>query len=225
MKKTIGIIGGMGPMATADLFSKIIKNTPAKTDQEHLHILIDNNTSIPDRTSALLNGSESPLPELIKSGNRLITAGADFLIMPCNTAHGFFAPLQKALSVPVLNMIELTMKYLDGAGIHCAGLLATSGTIETGIYQSYAKNINLLVPDNYGQKALMDMIYNGIKAGIEEYDASDVQKCAEDLISKGAETLILGCTELPLAYIQYHLKFPITDPTLILARSAIEYAI
>ena len=86
-KKTIGIIGGMGPLATADLFEKIVGHTKAACDQEHLHVVIDSNTNIPDRTAALLHGGADPLPELTGSARRLEAMGADVLIMPCNTAQ------------------------------------------------------------------------------------------------------------------------------------------
>lgn len=225
MKKTVGIIGGMGPMATADLFKKIIMNTPASKDQEHLHVLIDNNTNIPDRTAALLEGAESPLPQLKESADRLANAGAEFLIMPCNTAHGFYEPLSAYAKIPVLNMIDLTMKALKKDGISCAALFATTGTIRTGIYQKYAGDIELLLPDEEEQDALMDMIYGGVKAGKTDFDASKVQKAAERLQKAGAQAIILGCTELPLAYEQYGLDFANVDPTLVLAKGAVAYAL
>ena len=112
MKKTIGIIGGMGPLATADLFTKIINLTKASKDSDHIHILIDNNPKIPDRTSAILYGTESPLPYLIESANRLVSAGADFLIIPCITSHGFYDELSDNVSIPILNIAEETAKYL-----------------------------------------------------------------------------------------------------------------
>lgn len=225
MKKTLGIIGGMGPMATADLFKKVIQNTPASRDQDHLHVLIDNNTNIPDRTAALLEGAESPLPQLIASADRLADAGAEFLIMPCNTAHGFYEPLQEHARVPVLNMIELTIKQLQASGISCAALFATTGTIRTGIYQKYAGTVKLLLPSEEEQAALMGMIYQGVKAGVSDYPAGDVQRAAERLLAEGAQAVILGCTELPLAYEAYGLRFPAVDPTLVLAKAAVSFAL
>ena len=225
MKKTVGIIGGMGPMATADLFRKIIENTPASCDQEHVHVLIDSNTNIPDRTKALLGGGESPLPEMLRSAERLTAAGADCLIMPCNTAHGFLEPLQAQCRIPVLNMIALTRESLKRQGITCAALLATSGTVRTGVYTKYFGDIRLLTPEPDEQERVMDMIYGGVKAGVKNYDASDVQRTAERLLAAGAQTVILGCTELPLAMELYGLDFPSTDPTLELAKGAIRFAL
>ena len=111
MKKTIGIIGGMGPMATVDLMKKVILATDAREDQEHIPILVDNNTNIPDRTAAILGEGEDPLPELLKSEDRLTDAGADFLIMGCNTAHYFLPLMLPNLRIPVINMIEETAAF------------------------------------------------------------------------------------------------------------------
>lgn len=224
MKKTIGIIGGMGPLATVDLFGKIVKNTPAKKDQDHIRVVIDNNTDIPDRTAALLEGGADPAPQMIKSVERLVAGGADVLIMPCNTAHGFLERVREASPVPVLNMIQLTCQALKKRGITRAGLLATTGTIRTGIYPKYFDGVELLLPEEGEQAAVMDMIYGGVKAGVMDYDASAVQKTAEHLLERGAQTIILGCTELPLAMELYALDFPSTDPTLELALGAIAFA-
>ena len=225
-KKAIGIIGGMGPLATADLFEKIILHTRASCDQEHLRVYIDSNTSIPDRTVALLCGGADPTPELVSSARGLEAQGADVLIMPCNTAHNFYDAVQAAVSVPVLHMIRLTARALTDRGVRTAGLLATDGTVRTGIYQrTFAgTGVELLVPEEGGQRAIMDMIYQGVKAGRRDYDAASARRAMESLMRRGAETLILGCTELPLAVKLYGLEFPVTDPTLELALGAIRFA-
>lgn len=225
-KKKIGIIGGMGPLATADLFEKIILHTRASSDQEHLRVLIDSNTNIPDRTAALLHGGADPVPELTASARGLERMGADLLVMPCNTAHNFYDAVQAAVGVPVLHMIRLTAQALRQRGVRTAGLLATDGTIETGIYQrTFAgTGIRLLTPSSGEQRAIMDMIYQGVKAGRMDYDASQARRAMEALLRQGAETLILGCTELPLAVKLYRLDYPATDPTLELALAAIRQA-
>ena len=225
-KKTIGILGGMGPLATADLFEKIIAHTRAARDQEHLRVLIDSNTRIQDRTAAILQGGEDPAPELRSSARGLERQGAELLIMPCNTAHYFYDAVQSSVSIPVLHMIRIMVQALRRKGIQQAGLLATDGTIQTGIYQKCFENsgISLLTPDPAGQKALMDMIYQGVKAGRRTYGSGPVRQTMDDLLHQGAETLILGCTELPLAVRLYHLDFPTSDPTLELALEAIRQA-
>lgn len=225
-KKTIGIIGGMGPLATADLFEKIVGHTKAVCDQEHLHVVIDSNTNIPDRTAALLHGGADPLPELVKSAGRLEKMGADVLIMPCNTAHNYYDGIAAAVSVPVLHMVRLTAQALVERGVKKAGLLATDGTVRTGIYQkSFAgSGVELLTPDEAGQRAVMEMIYQGVKAGDMAFDARPARQAMERLLAAGAEVLILGCTELPLAITQYGIRLPATDPTLELALAAIRQA-
>lgn len=225
-KKTIGIIGGMGPLATADLFEKIVGHTKAACDQEHLHVVIDSNTNIPDRTAALLHGGADPLPELVKSAGRLEKMGADVLIMPCNTAHNYYDGIAAAVSVPVLHMVRLTAQALVERGVKKAGLLATDGTVRTGIYQkSFAgSGVELLTPDEVGQRAVMEMIYQGVKAGDMAFDAQPARQAMERLLAAGAEVLILGCTELPLAVKLYGIALPAVDPTLELALEAIRFA-
>lgn len=225
-KKTIGIIGGMGPLATADLFRKIVIHTRAACDQDHLHVIIDNNTAIPDRTAALLQGGEDPLPQMQKSARMLEFDGADCLIMPCNTAHCFHAQVQSSVHIPLLNMLELTCQEMQRRGIRKAGLLATNGTVQTGVYAAVAEKfgLTLLTPDEAGQQAVMDMIYRGVKAGAAVYDTAAVEAAVCRLQQQGAETMILGCTELPLAVELYHLNFPAIDPTLELAKGAIRFA-
>lgn len=225
-KKTIGIIGGMGPLATADLFKKIVFNTKATTDQEHIRILIDNNTEIPDRTEAIINNGKNPVPQLTKSALLLWTMGAQILVMPCNTAHHFRSEVQKSVDIPILSMIEITGESLLKKGIKTAGLLATEGTIKSGIYQDvFVKmGIEIILPDKDEQIVITDLIYNGVKAGKNDYDVTIVKDVMKNMIKRGAETLVLGCTELPVAVDMYKLNYNVCDPTLELARGAIKAA-
>ena len=222
-KTIIGIIGGMGPLATADLFKKIILNTQADKDQDHLRILIDNNTDIPDRTAAILYGGEDPRPQLVHSAKTLSAMGAQILVMPCNTAHYFYNDIQKNVDVPVLSMIELTQKALTKRGIRTVGLLATEGTIRSGIYQKVLADagVEVVTPSDEEQVAITNLIYRGVKAGDYGYDTTDAQAVMERLLERGAEILILGCTELPLAMEMYDLDFATCDPTMELARGVI----
>ena len=157
-KKVIGILGGMGPLATADLFQKITLHTVAACDQAHPRVCIDSNTDIADRTAALLHGGEDPVPEMIKSAKRLESIGADFLIMPCNTAHSYYEQVCEAVTIPVLHMIALTRDALKARGVKCAGLLATDGTVQTGIYQRTFEQsgVELLTPDSAADQARGD---------------------------------------------------------------------
>ena len=224
--KIIGVIGGMGPLATVDLYRKIVEHTDADCDQAHVRTIIDSNTNIPDRTAALLSGGESPVRELQSSVRLLEQAGAQVLVMPCHTAHCFYDDVQDSASVPVLNMIELTVQELKRQGARRVGLLATDGAVQSGIYQRHfdGSGIELLLPDAEGQAALMDMIYSSVKAGCAEYDTTAVRAALDRLMDAGAQTLILGCTELPPAFEMYDLSYPSLDPTLILAIAAITAA-
>lgn len=224
-KKTIGILGGMGPLATVDLFRKITVHTDAKSDQEHPRVVIDSNTDIADRTEALLHGGADPTPEMIKSAQHLERIGADVLIMPCNTAHCFYDAVAASVHIPMLHMIALTCDALRERGVKRAGLLATDGTVQTGIYRrTFAgSGVELLEPVGSDQRAVMDVIYNGVKAGDLAHDVGPFRAACESLLAAGAQALVLGCTELPLAFSLYHLDYPAVDPTLELALGALRF--
>ena len=220
-RKVIGIIGGMGPMATADLFTKIIQSTVAKTDQEHLHVLIDNNTDIPDRTACILEGSDAPLGPMVESARRLVDQGADLLIIPCNTAHYFHPGLQVAVDVPVLNMPEISAQYCAEKGYSCVALLSTAGTVRAQIYEPYFEklDIRLLHPSRVGIDNLMYLIYDEIKAGRTPHPERLYPEIMA-LEEQGAQAFLLACTELPLAFHDGG-RIPFIDPTLLLARAAV----
>ena len=226
-KKTIGILGGMGPLATADLFQKITLLTEAETDRDHIRVYIDSNANIPDRTAAILSNGPDPVPEMASALRNLEACGADCVIMPCNTAHNYYEQVCEAVTIPVLHMIALTRDALKARGVKCAGLLATDGTVQTGIYQRTFEQsgVALLTPDSADdQAAVMDVIYNGVKAGDLTHDVAAFRAACEHLLARGAEVLILGCTELPPAFELYHLDYPNVDPTLELALGAIRAA-
>ena len=224
--KTVGIIGGMGPLATADLFTKIIRHTRASCDAEHLHIVIDNNTAIPDRTAAILHGGEDPLPQLVKSAERLERAGADFLIMPCNTAHHYYDALCAKTPLPVLNMIELAAREAAARGKKCVGLLSTDGTIAARIYDGPFEKagVALVRALPQGQRAIMSMIYDDIKGGRDCTDRAEICAVLDDMCARGAECFVLGCTEMPLAFTKYALPYEAVDATDVLARAAVTFA-
>lgn len=225
MTGSIGILGGMGPMATCDLMGKIIRSTDAKNDQEHIHIYVDCNTNIPDRTAAILHQGEDPLPEMIKSATRLQAMGADVLIMPCNTAHYFIDRIQQSVDIPILNMLKETAAYLQAQGISKAAVLATDGTVQCGLYDSALKDAGIepLYPTTEDQALIMHLIYDCVKAGKPCDQPEKIVALSKRLISQGAQTLILGCTELPIAFAQLGADLPTVDPTEVLARAAIRY--
>jgi aspartate racemase len=227
-EKIIGILGGMGPEATIDLFYKIIKFTPAEKDQDHLRIIIDNNPKIPDRTAAILGKGEDPLPALQESARSLEKAGADFIIIPCNTAHYFLSSIQKSVKIPVLNMIEKAVKETQQRifPIQKVGLLASIGIYKTEIYHQHFRkfNIEVISPEEKDKEEVMKVIY-AVKAGnLSNEVKGNILKIAQKLIDKGAEAIIAGCTEIPLILKEGDVSVPIIDPTQVLAKAAVQKA-
>ena len=225
--KTIGIIGGMGPMATVDLFRKIVDLTDSDTDRNHLRVVIDSNTNIADRTAAILHGGEDPLPEMVRAALNLERSGADVLVMGCNTAHYFYPEICRFVHTPFLNMLEETAKEAKAKGYCAVALLATDGTVHSGVYaRAFEKaGVELLEPDEEGQREVMALIYEGIKAGKTRWNTEKITAALDRLAGRGAKAVVLGCTELPLAFPQYGIQspLPLLDPTEILAKSAITF--
>jgi aspartate racemase len=227
-EKIIGILGGMGPEATIDLFYKIIKFTPAEKDQDHLRIIIDNNPKIPDRTAAILGKGEDPLLALQETARNLEKAGADFIIIPCNTAHYFLPSIQESVKIPILNMIEETAKETQKRipQIQKVGLLASIGVYETKIYHQHFEkfNIEIISPEEKDKEEVMKAIY-AVKAGdLSNEVKGNIIKIAQKLIDKEAEAIIAGCTEIPLILKEGDISVPIIDPTQILAKAAVQKA-
>jgi aspartate racemase len=231
-EKIIGILGGMGPEATIDLFTKIVKGTKVRKDQDHLRILIDNNPKVPDRTLAIQGKGPSPLPQLARSARVLEKAGADIIVIPCVTAHYYYESLKRKVKIPILNLVEITVQYVRSRlkGISKVGLLATTGTIQTGLFQksfSYT-DMQLVIPTHETQKkSVMKAIYGkgGIKAmGPSENSKRLILDASEKLIHQGAQAIIAGCTEVPLVLKEGDLPVPVIDPISILAKAAIEKA-
>lgn len=225
MKKTIGILGGMGPLATADLFRKIVTMTQASCDNDHIRVYIDSNSAIPDRTAAILSGGQDPVAEMSDALRHLEACGADCIVLPCNTAHYFLPRLQAMTEVPFLSMLEAAAKACarEYPG-KTAAILATKGTLATGLYEEAlkAEQVSCIVPDEGEQDALMRIIYEGVKAGAapESY-RQDMEFVLNSLAAKGADLFILGCTELPLAFQLLQRQECAVDPTAELAKTAI----
>lgn len=225
--KTVGIIGGMGPLATYDLALKILDNTEADCDQANIPVLIDCNTRIADRTEAILHGGDDPLPEIKRSAKRLEEAGADILMMACNTAYYYYDAICEDISVPMLHMPRETAKALCGMGVTKAGVLATDGTCLSGVYGEALKEagIEAIYPSEEKQKIIMSLIYDHVKAGRMDFEDLDIEGLISELKEKGAEALVLGCTELPLVFDKMkEIALPAVDPTDVLAEAAVIYA-
>lgn len=227
-EKVIGILGGMGPEATLSLFEKIIANTPATRDQEHLRVIIDNNPKVPDRTPAILGLGQSPVPAMVESGRALERAGADFMVIPCVSAHFFLDDLRAQLTLPILSLVDAVAEELERQQPVPAavGLLATTGTIHGGKFQErlLKSGIATLVPDGDDQKRVMSVIYR-IKATSSgphrEEMRYELQSVVATLIQRGAQAIAAGCTEIPLVLRSQDVPVPFFDSLLVLARAAI----
>jgi len=217
-----GIIGGMGPAATCDLYQKIIELTPADSDQGHLHIIIDSAAQIPDRSAFLAGSGPDPRPALIESARRLEAAGAEILLIACNTAHAFYREIAGSVNAAVLNMPEEASAY---AGRNYGSekpflLLATDGAYESGIYEAafLGDGLEILEPNEKDKEKLMDWIYS-VKAG----NCTVKRGQFKALLSRyDAAAAILGCTELPVLTRLLGGFENTLDPTLILAKRAVE---
>ena len=226
-KRSIGILGGMGPLATADLFRKIVTLTCAGCDGDHIRVYIDSNSSIPDRTAAILNGGPDPLPAMRDSLRKLERCGADCIIMPCNTAHYFLPRLQALTDVPFLSMLEAAAKAArDRFSGGTAAVLATRGTLASGLYtEALAReNVPCILPDEHQRDVLMTAIYDCVKGGKPlELVREPMETLIADLTKAGADYFILGCTELPIVQQELALAGAFIDPTAELAKAAIRF--
>lgn len=221
--KKLGVIGGLGPMATVYFLQLITQMSDAASDQEHMEILVHSNPRIPDRTSYILGkSSENPLPLMLQAGKGLSAQGAELVGIPCVTAHYFHQELESAIGVPILNAPAETALCLKEAGVSKAGILATDGTVQCGLIQNAlaAQGINSVLPDQEGQAAVMSLIYEDIKAGKLESPVK-LETEAERLFARGAQVVLLGCTELSLVKRDFSLGPGYLDVLEVLARKAV----
>ncbi len=198
--KLLGILGGLGPMSTVYFYEMLTTLTKADCDQEHIDIVISSRATTPDRTAFITGASaDDPLSAMIPDAKKLVDFGAELIAIPCNTAHYFYDSLDKAIDVPILNIIEESVKALKAQGVKRFGLLATDGTVNSRTYQKYCErhDIECAVPDAAHQARVMELIYGQIKMG-KDADMESFFEIAHYMRSLGCERLILGCTELSL---------------------------
>jgi len=226
----VGVIGGVGPAATVDFMSKLVGATQANKDQDHIKVIVEQNPQIPDRTSNLIGDGVDPTLALYSTARKLMNGGADIVAIPCNTAHAYVDRIQKHLDIPIVNMLFETANYIQNLTPKPknVGVLATSGTIQSHLYQDalMASGLNPIVPCISDQTKVMEAIYGplGVKAGYTEGECTKLlQQAIEALRRDGADVVILGCTELPLISLPIGFQNPerLIDPTLVLATSCI----
>ncbi len=219
----LGVLGGMGPQATNTFYQRIIDRTQAESDQEHLRVLIWSDAKIPDRTAGILGGREEEVfQHLLADAKLLENAGCTHLAIPCNTSHYFADRLQAQLHIPIIHMIRETVKAIQAAGKKTVGILATDGTVRTGIYQKEleAAGLAAVTPPEDLQKTVMSIIYDEIKRG----ETGSREKFAEIdafLRAAGCDCAILGCTELSVYRSLHSLPPYYIDAMEVLAEQAI----
>ncbi|RQV98918.1 MAG: amino acid racemase [Calditrichaeota bacterium] len=231
MSGTVGMIGGMGPASTLELMRKIIERSPARIEQEHLRILIDNRPQIPDRTAYIMGNGSSPVPLLQDSARQLERWGADFVTMACNTAHAFVEEVQKSVNIPILNMLAILADYIGrrtdtGSSIL---LLTTTGAIQAGIFNRYLDGFKLILPDReIQQNVIMDIIYgeNGMKltgnlSGNRERILEIIRQYDE---INNLNLIIAGCTELGILLDNISLEKEVINPLDCLADEIVKQA-
>lgn len=229
----IGILGGMGPLATVDFMRKLLDATPAASDQEHVPVVVSSIPQVPDRTAAFKGEGASPLGAMIASGQRLASAGAQLLVIPCNTAHLWFDDIADALKLPMLHLVDAALEAaaeLVGPQARI-GLLATDATVASGLYINRAKNL----PHAAGMEWVMptagemlERVMPGIaavKAGQLEQGRQLLGSCAQALVQRGAQALVLGCTEIPVVLTQDGAPAPVIDATAALAKRAVAWSL
>ncbi len=226
---TIGIIGGMGPGATNRLCDLITSLTPATSDQTHIPVITFNNSAIPSRVDAIFNGGVSPLPELVRTARILQTAGADFLLMPCNTAHYYFDEIQASVDIPLFDMIAETVRHIvsEFSDLETIGILGSSPTLDCGLFHKHltTQGKKVIVPDPGVQIDLvMTSIFGarGIKAGHRDEPRAHLLEAGCHLAEKGANVIIAGCTEVSLVIKDGDLAVPLLDPLKIIAQLAVK---
>jgi aspartate racemase len=222
-KKTLGVLGGMGPQATALFYERVIARTAADRDQEHIPMLILSHSTMPDRTEMLLGGRAEELHELLlKDARFLQRSGAGVLAIPCNTSHFFADRLQAELSIPLVNMVEETARAAAAQGVTRAGILATDGTVQNGMYQAACARhgIDAVLPGGENQKRTMHIIYSEIKRGLPGSPAVFAE-IDRELKARGCDGVILACTELSCFRAQERLGEGYIDALEVLAERSI----
>lgn len=228
-RRVVGILGGMGPAATLDLYREILRLTPAERDQDHIEVLIYSNPTIPDRTSAILAGTADPLPGLVETARVLERGGAGLLVIPCNSAHHYLPQLRRAVQVEILDMVEEACAEVRARlpGARRVGLLAAAGTVRSGLYERRfaQRGVAVLTPEATEQEDVQAAIAD-IKAGRRrEATRATLETAVRGLVARGAEAVVLGCTEVPLALGDAVLPCLAVNSTEALARAAVDWAL
>lgn len=222
-RKTLGIIGGMGPAATVDMLDKLVRLTDAASDREHIRVYVDVNTTIADRTASIKGTGPSCLPAICESAKKLADMGADYLILSCNTAHYYLDEIRAAVDKPILSIVDAVTEYAVACGIDTVALLATEGTMLGRVYTDTLERagIRVVLPTAEEQAVAMKAIYDVKEIGAERTDTAALDGVVQHFAAQGAKTVILACTEFPLIVDKMTDDVTYLDATEILVRKAI----
>ncbi|MGI6333867.1 MAG: aspartate/glutamate racemase family protein [Saccharofermentanales bacterium] len=196
--KTLGVIGGLGPLATAQFMEMVVRMTDALHDRDHIPMIINSQPATPDRTRFILGQSkESPLPTMIRTGQELSGMGVEYIAIPCVTAYFFYDQLTASIPVPIIDLIGETALHLRENQVTRAGLMATDGTLAGGFFRQRLESagIEVVEPSAANQQLVMKIIYDHVKAN-QPVDMADFATVGNELRRQGAQVILLGCTEL-----------------------------
>lgn len=226
--RVVGVLGGMGPAATIDFMAEVLRLTGAAEEQDNVRLIVDSNPGLPNRHAAISGTGPSPGPVLAEMARGLRRAGADVLVMPCNTAHAFAAEIRAATPLPFVDMIEATVQAVarDHPSARRIGVLAAAGCLDARLYETALDRAGLkaVVPTGELRARFMDLVYR-IKGGDTGADVrASMAAVAQGLLDQGAEVLVAGCTEVPLALAADAVCAPLVSSTEVLARRTIELA-
>jgi aspartate racemase len=225
----LGVLGGMGPLASAEFMRRLTLLTPAARDQDHIPAVLWSDPRVPDRTAARIAGGEDPLPALLRGIRGLEAAGAGAIAIPCNTAHGWFEAMQAATRLPILHIVDAAAEELARLGVARGpiGVMGTAGTLAMRLYQQRleACGYACLVPEPAEMDALVTPAIAEVKANRVAAAYAPLAEAATRLAARGAQAVVLGCTEIPLGIAAGPaLPFPVCDTLDALARAAIGWA-
>ena len=202
MSPKLGVLGGMGPMATVDFLRKLVERTPAQADHEHIPTIVHSVPQLPDRMRAIFDGASSPLPKLVEAIETLQAAGAICIAMPCNTAHYWYDEFAPAAKVPFLHIADTALAAIDTGRLAGArlGLMGTRGTLKAGFYQERfaARGVGCIVTAPGDQENLVDPGIKAIKANDLAQATPLFERAVERLLEQGATSVVLACTEIPV---------------------------
>lgn len=222
-ERVVGVVGGLGPQATVELMQRVIRLVPAEDDRDHVRMIVDNNPKVPSRVDAVLGDGESPAEDLRSMAHELQSAGADFLVIPCNTAHLYYDDVANSVDIPVLDMLTLTRNRLEGT-TGKVGLLASTSILKTRLYERYFPDFELLVPDERSQECVMDAIFTVKRGDSGTIAISGAVEAAQQLVQHGAEAVVLGCTEFSIVREHFEVDTPVIDPLQVLAEAIVQIA-